>query len=54
MENEGLRSQSHMQMLGAFALLGYRVYGGTVPKATVAKRRAKNKVARRSRRVNRG
>ena len=30
------------------------VYGGTVPAAVVAKRRAANKVARRSRRINRG
>ncbi|MGW3992421.1 hypothetical protein ACWEF6_02930 [Amycolatopsis sp. NPDC004772] len=29
------------------------VYGGTVPAATVARRRAKNRVARRSRAVNR-
>lgn len=29
------------------------VYGGTVPRATIEKRRAKNRVARKSRRVNR-
>ncbi len=32
---------------------GRHVYAGTVPAATVARRRAANKVARRSRRVNR-
>lgn len=30
------------------------IYAGTVPAAVVARRRAANKVARRSRRVNRG
>lgn len=29
------------------------VYAGTVPVETIAKRRAKNKAARRSRRINR-
>ena len=33
---------------------GKHVYSGTVPEAEVARRRAKNKVARKSRRVNRG
>ena len=33
---------------------GKHVYGGTVPPATIAKRRAANKIARRSRRQNRG
>lgn len=32
---------------------GKLIYGGTVPVAEVRKRRAKNKVARKSRRVNR-
>jgi hypothetical protein len=32
---------------------GKHVYAGTVPAATVAKRRAKNKQARASRRINR-
>lgn len=36
------------------ALQGRNVYQGTVPEAVVRRRRAKNKVARRSRRVNRG
>ncbi|MFJ8815460.1 hypothetical protein [Amycolatopsis thermoflava] len=36
----GLQSQRH-------------VYGGTVPAETVARRRAKNRAARRSRRINR-
>lgn len=39
------------RMLGA--LQGRNLYMGTVPTATVAKRRAANKVARRSRAVNR-
>ena len=33
---------------------GRHIYGGTVPAATVAKRRARNKAARLSRRANRG
>jgi hypothetical protein len=32
---------------------GKHVYGGTVPPAVVARRRAANKVARKSRRANR-
>ncbi|WP_165350455.1 hypothetical protein [Xylanimonas protaetiae] len=36
------------------ALQGKHVYGGTVPAATVAKRRAANRAARRSRAINRG
>lgn len=39
-------------ILDAFARLRYRVYEGTVPKATIAKRRAKNKAARVARRIN--
>lgn len=35
------------------ALQGKHIYGGTVPAETVANRRAKNKAARRSRRINR-
>lgn len=34
-------------------LQGKHMYAGTVPEAEVARRRAKNKVARRQRRVNR-
>ena len=34
--------------------VGKLVYQGTVSEAVVSKRRAKNKVARKSRRVNRG
>lgn len=34
--------------------LGKQVYQGTVSEAVVSKRRAKNKVARKSRRANRG
>ena len=39
------------QVLGA--LQGKSLYGGTVPEATVAKRRAANKQARKSRAKNR-
>lgn len=35
-------------------LIGYPMYEGTVPAHVKARRRAKNKVARKSRRVNRG
>lgn len=35
------------------ALQRKHVYAGTVPAATVARRRAKNKAARKSRRINR-
>jgi hypothetical protein len=41
------------QMLIAFQRLNYKMYEGTVPKPVVARRRARNKVARKSRRVNR-
>lgn len=37
----------------ALAATGKHVYGGTVPDSVVAKRRAKNKAARKSRRINR-
>jgi hypothetical protein len=40
-------------MLVAFRELGYRMYEGTVPEHVKARRRAANKVARKSRRVNR-
>lgn len=40
-------------MLVAFRKLGYRMYEGTVPGHVKARRRAANKVARKSRRVNR-
>jgi hypothetical protein len=43
-----------VQMLVAFRLLNYRMYAGTVPAAVKAKRRAANKVAKQSRKVNRG
>lgn len=36
-----------------FALQSKHIYAGTVPEAVIAKRRAKNKVARQSRRANR-
>lgn len=35
------------------SLQGKHIYGGTVPDHVIAKRRAKNKVARRARRINR-
>ena len=41
------------KMLMAMAALGKPVYPGTVSEATKAKRRAKNKVARASRKANR-
>ena len=40
--------------LGLNSIPGLHVYEGTVPEAEVARRRAKNKVARKSRRANRG
>lgn len=40
-------------ILVALSRLGKHVYGGTVPRATVVARRRKNRVARKSRRVNR-
>lgn len=40
------------QLLMAMNRLGKHVYGGTVSSKTVAKRRAKNKVARRQRKYN--
>ena len=40
--------------LGLNSVPGLHVYEGTVPEAEIAKRRAKNKVARKSRRDNRG
>lgn len=51
-------SQSSRQMLGVLSLLvqqgRYRMYEGTANPGQVAKRRAKNRVARKSRRANRG
>jgi hypothetical protein len=44
-------SKSSVQML--FLLQSRQMYEGTVPAAVKAKRRAANKVARKSRRVNR-
>ena len=40
--------------LGLNSIPGLHVYAGTVSEEEVARRRAKNKVARKSRRVNRG
>lgn len=47
-------SQSSKQMLGILNMLGYRMYEGTVPAKVKARRRAKNRVAKQSRKVNRG
>jgi hypothetical protein len=47
-------SPASLQMLLAFSRLNYRVYEGTVPRSVVLRRRKANKVARKSRRVNRG
>lgn len=41
-------------LLLALNVTGKHVYGGTVPPAVIARRRAKNRVARVSRRKNRG
>lgn len=50
-------SQSSKQMLGILSLLvirgRYRMYEGTASRKQVAKRHAKNKVAKQSRKVNR-
>lgn len=40
-------------MLAALNILRKHIYEGTVPAKVIAKRRAKNKVAKKSRRVNR-
>ena len=51
-------SRESKLMLGILSLLviqgKYRMYEGTVPAKVIAKRRAKNRVARQSRKVNRG
>lgn len=53
---DGLDDQKAMNSRAFLIALSGRnghTYGGTVPAAEVAKRRAKNRVARASRRVNR-
>jgi hypothetical protein len=50
-EHKEYRMNLAQTVLGA--LQGKHVYGGTVPDHVVAKRRARNKAARRSRRINR-
>lgn len=40
--------------LRAMEVNALHVYGGTVPQATIDKRRAKNRAARKARRLNRG
>jgi len=47
-------TDSPYQQLILRALQSKHVYAGTVAPATVARRRAANKTARRSRRTNRG
>ena len=47
-------SKASRAMLAALNRSGKHIYAGTVPAAEVARRRAANKVARRSRRANRG
>lgn len=46
-------SEASVLMLLALNHSGKHIYGGTVAPAEVERRRAANKVARRSRRVNR-
>jgi hypothetical protein len=46
-------SSPSTKMALALAATGKRVYEGTVPAAVVARRRAKNKVARKARRAAR-
>lgn len=46
-------SAASLLMLLALNNSGKHIYAGTVPEAEVTRRRAKNKVARRSRRLNR-
>lgn len=43
-----------LSILVGLGAAGKHVYGGTVPPETVTKRRAANRVARKSRKVNRG
>lgn len=46
-------SSYSLAALGALSNSNKHVYGGTVPEATVQRRRAKNRAARRSRQINR-
>jgi hypothetical protein len=46
-------SDYQLTILGALQATGKHVYAGTVPAKVVARRRAKNKRARMSRRINR-
>lgn len=45
--------QGHFGLAVLGGLQGKHVYGGTVPASVKARRRAKNRIARRSRRINR-
>lgn len=47
-------SPASLVTLAALNRSGQHIYGGTVPAHVVARRRAANKVARASRRANRG
>ncbi len=53
MENFNLPRSTTLPMLLALNASGKHIYAGTVPAATIQKRRAANRVARKSRRVNR-
>ena len=57
MNTEG-PSQTSKRMLGVLNLLSlqgrYRMYEGTANRGAVARRHAKNRVAKQSRKVNRG
>ena len=53
-EDEPYNQFQQLVFLGLNSGLRKHVYEGTVPEAEVARRRAKNKVARKSRRANRG
>lgn len=46
-------TKDQLIMLLALTKLGKHVYAGTVPAAMKAKRRAKNRVAKKSRKINR-
>lgn len=52
-ERENLRLSDSTKMLLALGMSGKHLYQGTVPPAIVARRRAKNRAARRARRVHR-
>lgn len=47
-------TQFELAILNGLNMRRQHVYGGTVPAGEIERRRAKNKVARKSRRANRG